>query len=358
MWEDNDPDSNALISIYYDTDEVGEDGVLIVEGLEEDPDDTDDAYTWDITGLEGAYFIYATITDEGFSVTDYAGGSVTIDRTSPSVEALPVGGIYDSAQSVTLSADETADIYYTIDGSEPTTDSLSYTLPIEITETTTLKFMAVDNTGNQSETITELYTIETAANVPPNAIAGGDITVILGSDAGLDGSASNDPDDGPEPLNYLWRFVSLPSASQLTDDDITEADTPFASFTPDQTGTYELELMVGDGDAYGYDNLLVIVEESGPEQTIFDLEARAKDGKVQLIWTLVDSAECYNVYRKTSGSEYDKIVDCHVTTYCTYLDLDVVNGTTYFYIVRSVTQGVESGDSNEASATPQERRRR
>jgi hypothetical protein len=158
-WEDNDPDSNATISLYYDTDDSGEDGTLIVAGLEENSEGTGDTYIWDINGLEGTYYIYATITDGNSSITSYGQAAITIDRTPPTVKAAPPGGTYSIAQMVSLSADEAADIYYTTDGTEPTSKSFLYTDPVEISETTTLKFMAVDGAKNQSETITEVYTI-------------------------------------------------------------------------------------------------------------------------------------------------------------------------------------------------------
>ncbi len=159
QWEDSDPDSNADISLYYDTDNAGEDGTLIIEGLNEDPDGSDDTYAWDISSLEGTYYIYATITDGESSTTAYSAGAVTIDRTPPTFEATPAGGSYESALSVTLTADEIAQIYYTTDGIEPTTGSTLYSSPIEISETTTLKFMGVDSAGNQGSVVTQIYTI-------------------------------------------------------------------------------------------------------------------------------------------------------------------------------------------------------
>lgn len=63
-WRDADPDSNAEISLYYDTDRNGEDGVLIADGIMEDPDGRGDSYRWDVTQLPaGIYFVYAVIDD-------------------------------------------------------------------------------------------------------------------------------------------------------------------------------------------------------------------------------------------------------------------------------------------------------
>jgi len=159
-WEDSDPDSNALIALYYDTDNLDQDGTLIVEGINEDPDGDDDAYNWDISTLEGAYYVYAVITDEDSSHTAYGPAMITIDHTPPTVTASPSGGSYTSTQMVVLESDETADIFYTTDGSDPTVESTPYSAPIGISEDTTLKFLARDLAGNLSNVMTETYTIE------------------------------------------------------------------------------------------------------------------------------------------------------------------------------------------------------
>ncbi len=61
----------------------------------------------------------------------------------------------------------------------------------------------------------------------------------------------------------------------------------------------------------------------------------------------------YNVYRSlTSGSGYSMIATTDAGT-TEYTDLDVTNGTTYYYVVSAVWEGgVESEFSNEASAMP------
>jgi hypothetical protein len=82
-WSDADPDNNAAISLYYDTDGSGADGILIVSGLSEDPDgEGDDEYVWHIAGIpEGQYYVYAVI-DDGVNnpVVTYSSGAVTINH--------------------------------------------------------------------------------------------------------------------------------------------------------------------------------------------------------------------------------------------------------------------------------------
>ncbi|MBN1602292.1 MAG: chitobiase/beta-hexosaminidase C-terminal domain-containing protein [Chitinispirillaceae bacterium] len=150
LWQDSDPDSNAWISLYYDTDNAGEDGVLIIDSLNEDPDGSGDSYLWDLSAVpDGTYYIYAVISDGNSSAVDYASGTITLDKTAPVVTAAPDGGTYSAAQVVTLSAGESAVIYYTLDGSDPGLSSDIYSSPIEISDSTVLKAFAVDTVGNQ-----------------------------------------------------------------------------------------------------------------------------------------------------------------------------------------------------------------
>ena len=58
---------------------------------------------------------------------------------------------------------EAGTIYYTKNGSTPTTSSAKYAGPIIISSTTTLKFIAVDLAGNLSPVYTQKYTIDKTA---------------------------------------------------------------------------------------------------------------------------------------------------------------------------------------------------
>lgn len=72
-------------------------------------------------------------------------------------------GVYGEAQTVTLScATEDAEIYYTVDGSNPAENGVLYTAQIEIAKSTTLKFVAKKAECNNSEVITKCYAINKA----------------------------------------------------------------------------------------------------------------------------------------------------------------------------------------------------
>ena len=69
-------------------------------------------------------------------------------------------------QNVIISSEtEGATIYYTLDGSEPTTDSLIYTTSISISETTTIKAFATNTGMDDSDVRTETYNVEASAAV-------------------------------------------------------------------------------------------------------------------------------------------------------------------------------------------------
>ena len=71
------------------------------------------------------------------------------------------GGKYTSTLEVQITSDYDFDIYYTIDGSEPTTDSTRYTGKIEIGDgNTTLKCIAVNGYNIASEVVTAEYEVE------------------------------------------------------------------------------------------------------------------------------------------------------------------------------------------------------
>ncbi len=168
------------------------------------------------------------------------------------------------------------------------------------------------------------------------------------SDAGID--------DGPWAVT--WRFGDGDVSEMATD---TQggimAEHAYAS-----PGVFTATVSVRDKDG-GADSeeIEVTVTESGPEPPapIDDLTARAKSGKVSLYWSPAPDADAYNVYRGASaGGPFELIAGGHQTDYATYLDEGLTNGTTYYFVVTVLADGLESSDSNTASATPLARRTR
>jgi hypothetical protein len=98
-WTDSDPDSNAAVRLYYDMDNSGADGTLIVAGLSEDMDGSGDEYLWNTSEVpEGVYYVYAVI-DDGIRepVAAYSPGVVSIDRSPPFITELKLSP-HDAAE--------------------------------------------------------------------------------------------------------------------------------------------------------------------------------------------------------------------------------------------------------------------
>lgn len=89
---------------------------------------------------------------------EYSGGDDPIP-VKPVVKASPAGGSFSSTVSVTLSVTpSTATIYYTTDGSNPSTASRKYSSALTFDDTTTLKAMGVASDGTAGDIVTYMFT--------------------------------------------------------------------------------------------------------------------------------------------------------------------------------------------------------
>jgi fibronectin type 3 domain-containing protein len=72
-----------------------------------------------------------------------------------------------------------------------------------------------------------------------------------------------------------------------------------------------------------------------------------------LSWAPVTNASGYNVYRSTDGTNFTELT-ASPQSGTQYTDLEISNGSTYFYAVTAVNPAGESGKSSQATATPVE----
>ncbi|MCL2510940.1 MAG: choice-of-anchor J domain-containing protein, partial [Bacteroidales bacterium] len=89
-------------------------------------------------------------------------------------EFTPPADVYYTAQNVTItSTTEDAVIYYTTNGTTPTTASTLYSAPVSVTENTVIKAIAVKTGMSDSEVATATYTILSVPNVIISGVYGG-----------------------------------------------------------------------------------------------------------------------------------------------------------------------------------------
>jgi len=80
------------------------------------------------------------------------------------------------------------------------------------------------------------------------------------------------------------------------------------------------------------------------------LQATAGNAQVNLTWNASAGATNYHLKRSTTaGSGYTQI---GAPATANFADSGLANGTTYYYVVTAVNTAGESGNSNQASATP------
>ena len=194
-------------------------------------------FTTPYVGIGGESLVFKlTVTDNGgLKSTDTIIVNVTWSNLPPTAEAGPNQTVAEGSV-VTLDASASVD---TDDGiasyawlqtggavvtlSDPGAKKPTFTTPDVgmAGDILTFQLTVTDNGGLQA-TDTVVITV-TWVNAPPVANAGPDQSVVKGSVATLDGTASTDPDDGI--ASYLWQQTGGPTVT------LVNANTSIATFT-------------------------------------------------------------------------------------------------------------------------------
>ena len=125
-------------------------------------------YTYDdlnrLTRVDyGDWVVTYTYDDTGNRVSE-------VMRHPPITTASPSGGSYPPPLSVTLTCNDPqgpgcGQVYYTTDGTTPTTSSKIYSSPIAISAATALKFFAQDVEGVSERVKTQTYAVAVVGDV-------------------------------------------------------------------------------------------------------------------------------------------------------------------------------------------------
>jgi hypothetical protein len=146
-------DSTAGAAIYYTTNGTA-------------PTTASSVYSGPIAVSTGTTQIEAMAVASGSSQSATASATYVVSAAvTASPTFSPGGGSYSAAQSVTI-ADSTsgAVIYYTTNGTTPTTSSTVYSTPIVVATSETIKAIAAAPGAGASATATAVYTIQTAGS--------------------------------------------------------------------------------------------------------------------------------------------------------------------------------------------------
>lgn len=146
----------------------------------------------------------------------------TVSGTVATPTFSPGGGSYSAAQKVTISdATSGAKIYYTADGSTPSTASTAYTGPITISTSATVKAIAVDSGKTNSSVASASYTITTSSGSTaklPNYPSGISATgLALNGSAKISNNTLELTNNGYSQAGSAWFGAKVPVNAFTTD---------------------------------------------------------------------------------------------------------------------------------------------
>ncbi|MDD2732475.1 MAG: PKD domain-containing protein [Desulfuromonadaceae bacterium] len=238
-----------------------------------------------------------------------------------------------------------------------------------------VKLRVTDNGSPEGSAETIITILVNIPPLTPTANAGGQYSFCENRKPWyLNGAASVNPDDGQSEFGLPGDFIK--SYAWDLDGNGTYGDVNGANpdvtafFTTAGFGNYLVQLKVTDNtaisfpssgkpDLFSTDTAQVSVKAATDlacVSCVSNLAARPKGGKVGLTWSKKPTAVSYNVYRgTTTGGPYAKIgtVTQPAISLVSYFDGAVVNGTTYFYVVKEVAaNSAEYCQSNQAQAKP------
>lgn len=255
--------------------------------------------------------------------------------------ATPAGGNYTAVQTVSLAtATPNAEIYYTLNGTNPTVNSTKYSSVITISAATTLKAIAVKSGMNDSEILTESYTInlpvQPAQVVRPVATpAGGNYTSAQSVTL-----ATTTPDAA---IFYTINGSNPTTGSSFYSSAISINSTTTLKAVAVKTGMADSEILT---ETYTIGSTTII------PNTPTDVSATAENNSIIITWTMASSGgipTSYNVWRSTSSSGTYTEIGNVLGTVTSYTDTGL-SANTYYYRVDAQNSAGRSSQSSPVSA--------
>lgn len=126
--------------------------------------------------------------------------------TSEDTSITPSAGFYNTDQTIVLSS-SAGDIYYTLDGSNPTTSSTLYTLPFTITDTTIVRAKTFESGKVPGAILTSSYLYGETLNGLPVVSAVADPETLFGEEIGI---YDNDHEPVQSGMNEVYKGKDAP----------------------------------------------------------------------------------------------------------------------------------------------------
>lgn len=235
-------------------------------------------YTSPIT-VSSSETVKAIGTESGYTESAVGSAAYTINLTVATPTFSPVAGTYTTAQTVTISDTTSGSaIYYTTNGSTPTTSSTPYTSPITVSSTETVKAIATASGYAESAVGSAAYTINLTTATPgfspgagsyssPQTVTISDSTpgaTIYYTTNGTNPTTSSPVYSSPVGVNTTETLEAIATASGYAQSAVGSATYTLAAPTPiisPGTGTY----------AYGYGGYSAnpTISDSNPSATIY-----------------------------------------------------------------------------------------
>ncbi|BDV44415.1 metalloprotease [Geotalea uraniireducens] len=269
--------------------------------------------------------------------------SWTVDIVAPTTVASPAGGTYSGPQTVTLTADEPATIYYTTNGATPSTKSAVYAGPISLPATGTLKFFAIDQAGNAEKMKSEIYSLPPVAVINGIPAGSGNLTSVTLTIGGTGIVSYKYQLDGG-----LWS-AEIPVATKSTVSGLAAGSHTVA--------------VVGKSAAGAWQNTAVATAASWTIDLVAPVSSVSPAGGVYNAsqTVTISAGEAVTVYYtvtgtipSTSSPKYTAPLAISKTTTLKYLVVDVAGNSegvkTESYVITTLT-GVPAGITKLVSAT-------
>ena len=196
--------------------------------------------------------------------------SVTVSQVATPVIS-PSTTTFSGTVSVTLSSTSGATIYYTTNGSNPTTASTPYNSPFTISATTTVKAVAIKNGMINSTTATKQYTLQQVYTVGSTGPAGG-VVFYVNDNAAI----------------TAWKYLEAAPAD--------EGEYIYGGYDK-KTGATATIIGTGQANTQTIVNVLKTVETGSYAAKVCDDKSVTYNGKTYDDWFLPSKDELDEMYK-------------------------------------------------------------